>query len=225
MTKTLLREKAITLRKEGLSYNFIQDQIKVSKSTLTRWLAAVPFEPNNEFIERVNKTHSTLRDLRRRVKAESEKEARNLAISDIGTLTQRDLMMLGLGIYMGEGTKSGTLRFVNSDPSILKTGIIWFKKIYGLKDENFMVRIHLYPDCDAEESRGYWSKAIGLALTQFYQVYIDKRQNKSIRNSRKLLFGTAHVTIRSAKNRKFGILLMRRILNSIEIAKNQAGLV
>src|SRR3989344_5286560 len=48
---------------------------------------------------------------------------------------------------------------------------------------------------------------------------------KKIRNTGKLLFGTAHVTIRSCNKRKFGVLLRRRILSSIEIVKNQAGLV
>lgn len=225
MTKTLLQKKAIALRKEGLSYNFIKDQVKVSKSTLTRWLANIPFEPNNDFIQRVNKTHSDLRDLRKKVKKESEVEARNLAGNDLGTLTKRDLFMLGLGIYMGEGSKTDGLRIVNSDPTIIRTGILWFKKVYGLNDENFMVRIHLYPDSNIEESMKYWSGVTGLEFSQFYQVHIDKRQNKSMRNKSKLLFGTAHVTIRSIKRREFGVLLRRRILNSIEIAKNQAGLV
>jgi hypothetical protein len=225
MTKALLKERAIELRKEGFSYNFIRDQIKVSKSTLNRWLSNIPFEPNNEFIRKVNKTHSDLRDLRKRVRVESEKEARELAWQDVGKLTERDLFMLGLGIYMGEGSKTVCLRLVNSDPTIIYTGITWFKRIYGLNNGNFMIRIHLYPDCDVEESRIYWSKITGLELSQFHPVYIDRRANKSVRNSRKLLFGTAHVTIRSDKNREFGILLMRRVLNSIEIAKNQAGLV
>ena len=225
MTKTLLKERAIELRKEGLSYNFIRHQVKVSKSTLTRWLADIPFKPGNDFIQRVNRTRSELGDLRRKVKRESEEEAKKLAEEDMGRLSRRDLFMLGLGVYMGEGSKTVGLRLVNSDPTIIKTGILWFKKVYGLEDSNFMVRIHLYPDCDIEESRQYWSKVTGLGLPQFYGVHVDKRQNKSIRNNRKLLFGTAHVTIRSAKKREFGILLMRRVLNSIEIAKNQAGLV
>lgn len=225
MTKIILKEKAIKLRGEGFSYNFIKDQVNVSKSTLSKWLSGVPFKPNSEFVRKVNKTHADLRDLRKKSRVESEKEARELALNDIGNLSGRDLFMLGLGIYMGEGSKTVCLRLVNSDPTIIKTGILWFKKIYGLNNENFTVRIHLYPDCDIEESMGYWSAQTGLGLEQFHPVYVDRRENKKIRNSRKLLFGTAHVTIRSHKKREFGILLMRRILNSIEIAKNQAGLV
>lgn len=225
MTKSNLRGRAILLRREGFSYNYIRNQIKVSKSTLNRWLKDIPFEPNNEFINKVNRTHSELSDLRKRIKVQSESEARRIAVQDVGTFTDRDLFMLGLGIYMGEGSKAVCLRVVNSDPTIVRTAIEWFKKVYGLGEENFGVRIHLYPDCDIEESRKYWSERLGLGLGQFYPVRVDKRQNKSQRNSRKLKFGTAHVTIRSCKRREFGVLLQRRILNSIEIVKNRAGLV
>jgi hypothetical protein len=225
MTKVILKEKAIALRREGFSYNFIRGQVGVSKSTLARWLADMPFKPNSDFVHRVNRTHDAIRDFRRRLKSDSEKEAIGLARKDIGLISERDLFMLGLGIYMGEGSKTVGLRVVNSDPTIVRTAIIWFKKVYGLNSENFKVRIHLYPDCNVDDSLRYWSKETGLGLSQFYPVYIDKRQDKSPKNKPKLLFGTAHVTIRSAKNREFGILLMRRVLNSIEIAKNQAGLV
>ncbi len=101
----------------------------------------------------------------------------------------------------------------------------WFMKVYGLSKDNFSIRIHLYPDCDIYKSKNYWSKNTGLPLDLFHPVYIDRRVNKKIRNIKKLPFGTAHVTIRSRGDRKYGVLLMRRILNSIEIVKNQAGLV
>lgn len=225
MTKSILKDKAIQLRGEGFSYNYIRSQVNVSKSTLSAWLKEIPFTPNNDFVTRVNKTHADIKDLRKKLKVESEREAEKLAFQDIGTMSERDLYMLGLGIYMGEGSKSVGLRIVNSDPDIIRTGINWFKKIYGLGDENFKIRIHLYPDCNQEESIQFWSKVTGLSLSQFYPVTVDKRTEKRLRNSRKLLFGTAHVTILSCKRREFGVLLMRRILRSIKIAKNQAGLV
>lgn len=225
MTKTDLRERAITLRKEGFSYNFIRSQVGVSKSTLNRWLSSIQFSPNSDFVEKVNRTHAQISDLRKKVRSDSEREAKVLALKDIDTLTKRDLYMLGLGIYMGEGSKTVGLRIVNSDPTVIRTGILWFKKIYGLGNDNFRVRIHIYPDSDLAACRKYWSEVTELPIGQFYAEHIDKRANKSLRNNRKLLFGTAHVTIRSCKQREFGVLLMRRILNSIDIAKNLAGLV
>ena len=225
MTKMEQQKTSITLRKQGFSYNDILKQVPVSKSTLSRWFNNIPFKPNNEFVERIKKNRSNLIDNRKKVKILSEKEAANLANNDVGKISKRDLFMLGLGIYMGEGSKTVCLRLSNSDPTIIKTGVTWFKKIYGLSNKNFMIRIHLYPDCNIEDSIQYWSRQTGLPKNQFHPVYIDKRINKNTRNNRKLLFGTAHVTIHSGKKREFGILLMRRVLNSIEIAKDRAGLV
>ena len=225
MAKPLLRKRAIELRDGGFSYSYIQNQVNVSKSTLSLWLRDVSYTPNTETINKIKRVRANLVDGRKKIKQVSEEEALNLATKDIGKMSGRDLLMIGLGIYMGEGSKTVCLRLVNSDPTIIKTGIIWFKKTYGLTNKNFVVRVHLYPDCDIELSKKYWSKWTGLPLTQFHPVHVDKRLNKKIRNNRKLLFGTAHVTIRSGNRREFGMLLMRRILNSIDIVKNQAGLV
>jgi len=48
----------------------------------------------------------------------------------IGSLSQRDLLMLGVGLYWGEGVKSrnGTASLVNSDPTVLLIGKKWFQE-------------------------------------------------------------------------------------------------
>ena len=189
------------------------------------WLKTIPYIPNDITNAKIKGSHQVILDYRKKLKSDSINEARRLAVSDIGNFSKRDLFMLGLGIYMGEGSKTVGLRLANSDPSIIKIGITWFKKTYDLTDENFIVRINLYPDCNIGESIKYWSDITGLKLSQFYPVYVDRRLNKKIRNTRKLLFGTAHVTILSGNKRQFGILLRRRILSSIEILGNKAGLV
>ena len=53
MVKSVLREKAIALRKAGYSYNLILEQVPVSKSTLSIWLADVPYYPNSQVLNRV----------------------------------------------------------------------------------------------------------------------------------------------------------------------------
>ena len=42
MAKRLLKQKAIELRKRGFSYSHIRKEVKVSKSTLSIWLAGMP---------------------------------------------------------------------------------------------------------------------------------------------------------------------------------------
>jgi len=58
MTRYLIKEKAIKLRKDGHSYNYIADLIGVSKSTLSCWLSDVPYTPNQETISRIGKARA-----------------------------------------------------------------------------------------------------------------------------------------------------------------------
>ena len=49
-------------------------------------------------------------------------------------------MMLGLGLYIGEGGKTdGLIRIINSDPKVIKLAIKWFKFSFGIKTENIKV--------------------------------------------------------------------------------------
>lgn len=225
MTKLNTKLQAIKLRRAGFSYSYIKEKLGVSKSSLTLWLKQVPFVANKIAINNILRAKNSLIVFQNNLRKTSEQEALALAQEDVGKMSKRDLSMFGLGIYTGEGSKTVCTRVVNSDPTIIKTCVAWFQKIYGLKKENFSVRLHLYPDRDIEKCQKYWANQTGIPLSQFQTSNIDRRTNKKSKNSGKLPFGTAHVTIRSRGNREYGILLMRRILASIDIMKEKAGLV
>ena len=51
------------------------------------------------------------------------------AKKDVGGLSLRDIFMLGIGPYLGEGSKSQEeVKIVNAYPTIIKLGIKWLKK-------------------------------------------------------------------------------------------------
>ena len=118
---------------------------------------------------------------KRRIKEESLRQARLLAEGDIGTLSKRDIFMLGLGLYVGEGSKtSNAVRLSNSNPAIIRFSVRWFIETCGLAKENLRIRIHLYPDSDENVCKRYWSKITGLPLNQFQRTSFDVRTGKKI---------------------------------------------
>ncbi len=226
MKKDYLYDKAVKLRKDGYSYSFIKDKIGVSKSTLSEWLSSLPYKRNKETIAKIDRARLMANEVQRAKKLCSIQCAKDLALKDIGNFTQRDLFMLGIGIYVGEGSKTGNLiRVVNSDPKIIRTVIFWFKKICGLQNINFSIRIHLYPDNNQNDSINFWMKETGLSRKTFLKTWIDVRTNKKRKNFGKLPYGTAHLTIKSAGGGKAGVFLLRRILAWIEIVHKEAGVV
>src|ERR1700683_3559654 len=160
--------RAIQLRKEGYSYKYISEVLKVSKSTLSDWLITIPYTPNNETVERIGKARAASGRVKTEIKQASILEAAIEAKRQFGKVSQRDLFMLGLGLYIGEGSKTAEItRFVNSDPRVVNLMIRWFVKALGLPRKNLRIRLHLYPDCNEKQSLQYWSKITTIPLSQF----------------------------------------------------------
>lgn len=211
--KVLAKEKAIELRKAGHSYNYIAPQIGVSKSTLGIWLADVSYTPNLETLARIGNARAASGAAKSRIKRESMKMAMDEARIDIGSLSKRDLFMLGLGLYIGEGMKSTqSTRFTNSNPAIMKIIIRWFIEALDAKQESMKMRLHLYPDSDEEMCLKFWSSLTGIPHERFYKSVIDRRDNKRVSKSGKLPYGTAHLTVTSLGDKRFGVFLARKIM-------------
>ena len=200
------------LRKQGYSYNIISEKTGVSKSTLSGWLSKVAFVPNDEVKERIGRSHVAVMLAQQQRKLRSLELASTLAKKDIGTLSKRDLQMLGLGVYIGEGSKSfGITRVVNSDYRVVNLCLRWFKKVFHLTNKNFRVRIHLYPDNDTEKTLCFWSRRLHIPLTQFQKTQVDTRSGKNMFKIGKLPYGTAHVTVCGMGKPEHGVFLQRRI--------------
>ncbi|MFA5020565.1 MAG: hypothetical protein WC517_00685 [Patescibacteria group bacterium] len=211
------KDRVIKLRKKGYSYGYISQQLGLSKSTLSDWLREIPFTPNQEVLDRVKMAQLKSAKFKQQRRINEIVEMREMALEEIGQLSRRDLLLLGVGLYWGEGSKSNeNVRIINSDPILVKLMIRWFRDICGLGLNNFYVFIHLYPDSNIDAAIAYWSEVTSIPSKQFGKIQIDKRTNKSLRNNRKLPYGTFHLQIRSYGNKEFGRRLHRRIIGWIE---------
>lgn len=224
MYKQSIKNKAIKLRKEGNSYSFISAEISVAKSTLSEWLKSVTFLPNE--ITRHNKLDNinNLINIKRSDKARSFKKAFEYGYKKVGKLSRRDVFMLGLGLYVGEGSKTANqIRIVNSDPRIIKFAIRWFKDSFGLTNDNFRVRLHIYPDNDEVKAVDFWANCLNIKKVFFQSSHVDIRTDKKRNRKGTLPYGTAHLGIVGKGNKNFGVLLQRKILASIDFAIDQTS--
>ena len=211
------KQRAIDLRKQGYSYNYIAKFVPVAKSTLSDWLAKIPYSPNQHTIETIGKALAASGEKKHVMKLKSLNKAKLQAEKDIKNISKRDLFMLGLAIYIGEGGKSFNItRVINADPRIIRLSIKWFIEICGVKMEQIKIRLFLYPDNNEVECIEYWSNFTKIPKSQFHTSVIDRRENKKENKKGKLPFGTAHMSVISLGNKKFGVNLHRLILAWIE---------
>jgi hypothetical protein len=217
-----LRSQAEKLREQGYSYNLIHQKLGIPKSTMSYWFQNKPFTPNDEVLERV-RSGSGKEGLRRH-----EKRLKEVALLkqqgayEIGNLSDRDLWILGLGIYIGEGAKTTEMiRISNADPAVIRLAVRWLKDACKLKDENLSVRIHIYPDNNPDDCLSYWQEVTNLHESCFRKVSVDLRTDKSLSKKRRLPYGTAHITVVSRGDPEKGVRLFRRINGWMTGALNQ----
>ncbi len=217
-----LKEKATKLRKAGYSYTIIKEKLDIPKSTLSNWLARIPFTPNREVIDKIGSAKLKSALHKHALKFASIEKASHHGQKDVGLLSPRDLFILGIGLYAGEGEKTyENVRIVNSDPNVIRLAMRWFYDACEVKLENIKPSIHLYPDNDIQESLSFWSKTTGVPISEFGKTVIDIRKNKSRLKRRKLPHGTLRLSVRSRGMSHLGVYLHRRIMAWIEKCTSQ----
>ena len=210
MVSKELKQNAIALRDEGHSYKFIERKLGINRSTLSGWFKGRPFNPNQYTLDKIRNGPKVSAQKRIQHRIQNTQHAWDKAKQQVGTLTTRDLFMLGIGLYMGEGSKSVEIvRFSNADPNMIRTFITWMKNVFHLSNENFSLRIHSYPDINLNKVEQYWLSVTKLPQTALRRTIIDTRTTKVKEKIGKLPYGTAHITALAAGNSNYGVELFR----------------
>jgi len=223
-----LRYRAVDLRKRGWSYNIISQRLGLSKSTLSDWLREVPYTPNRTVIRRIRAGPAQAAVSKQRKRLSEILALKKDGLRQIGHISKRDLLFLGIGLYMGEGSKLyETTRVINSDPRIVQLAVEWFMKVCKVPMRNFAAVIHIYPDISERQAVAYWARIIGIPRSQFEKVQVDRRLTKSFKKQRILPYGTVHygtvhLKVYSRGNTRFGVTLHRRIIGWIEAVYNRS---
>lgn len=217
-----LRQDAEILRKKGYSYNMITDELGISSGTLSYWFKDKPFTPNKQVLERIKygpiKNGAKSHNRRVREISRLKKQGRE----ELGELSKRDIWLLGIGLYIGEGSKTTEMiKISNSDPAVICVAINWLETMCGLTSDNLAIRLHIYPDTDVRQAISYWMRVTELPKTSFRNVTIDSRDNKKRYKKGKLPYGTAHLYVVANGDASKGVKLYRRINGWVAGALNQ----
>lgn len=217
-----LKKEAQKLRDQGYSYSLIHEELGVPQSTLSNWFKDRPFQPNNEVLKRIKNGPLKAARIRHDLRIKQTQEIKEKATKELGVITPRDVLMAGIGLYIGEGSKSiESVRIMNSDPEVITFAIRWFQQACGLQNQNIMVSLFLYPDSDEKTALEYWQRVTRLPAKNFRKTQIDTRQNKRKSAHGKLPYGTVQLRINANGNAHNGVVLFRRIGGWMEAILSQ----
>jgi len=214
--KYIEKEKAIRLRKKGLTYSEILRQVPVAKSTLSLWLREVGISGKQKQRLTKKKHEASMRggQARREQRIARTKEIHRSAKKDINRISQRELWLIGIALYWAEGAKekerkngSSQVDFGNTDARMVKFYLKWLIEACNVKQEdiNFSIYIHENSVNRINEVVRHWSTCTGFKKDRITYIYFKKHNTKTKRkNIGKTYFGVLRVKVRKSTelNRK-----------------------
>lgn len=215
MAKSKERLQAIKLRRRGHSIKHIADVLDVSKASVSVWCRDIILTTNQKRMLAKKQTEAGHRgrvlgaETNRRKKLRNIAEQERMATSMVGRLSERDMLMMGIALYWGEGNKigSGTAAIVNSDPAIVLFARDWFE-ILGVSRDMFMPRIFISDTHRSREKKllAYWSNILGIPKQQFGKTIFLRGRPKKIYENHNSYYGVLALRVRKSTTLKYRIL-------------------
>ncbi|QNE76890.1 hypothetical protein F0344_21760 [Streptomyces finlayi] len=182
-----LREQARELRLQGMTYDQIQVELGCSKSSVSLWVRDLPKPAprTREAASAIAKKGWAATLERREVERKQTQEA---ARKETAPLSDRELFLLGVGLYWAEGTKSKPHRrqervsFINSDPDMIGVYLAWLR-LLGVTTERLRFHVHIHESADAAEAERFWREFVHADSSRFGKTSLKTHNPKTNRKN------------------------------------------
>jgi hypothetical protein len=185
--KTTEQNQARDLRAQGWTIKEIEAELGVSRSSVSIWVRDVDVD-REVWAERVKSRRNHGWEKRRetfvRKAQERNQRHREQAWSLLGEMSDRDLLIAGVALYAGEGSKTGgEAALANSDPRIISMFLAFLRRHFVVDESRLRVHLYLHEGLDLDAAISFWSKVTGIPPSQFQKPYRAKA-DPSIRKSK-----------------------------------------
>ncbi len=208
------------MRLAGKSLQDIASSLNLNKSTISFWCRDIKL--SDDAIRRIKYSGNAksmlglmrYSEVKRNERIERTKNHKKQGVNLVGDLSERDILMVGLGLYWGEGYKesNGELGFTNSNFNIIDFYLKWLT-LFGVLKNDLIFRLTINHLFEKEENniKDFWVKHLGVPESQFSKTTIIKTSLKkaSIKNKEKYK-GVLRVKVRR------GLELKNKILGAID---------
>jgi hypothetical protein len=202
--KYIEQARARELRAQAWTLTEIASELGVSKSSVSVWVRDVDFTPRPR-----TRGHPAGPKHPMRLKKDAEiEQCRRDAQAWVGELTEREITMFVLGLYAGEGNKTGgAVGMANTNPTYLKVFLTWLRATFDVDESRLRGALYLHEGLDLAAAIRFWSHLLDIPSSQFTKPY-RAVPDPSIRSSKHL---NGCPTIRYSSS-----LILRRVMAMIE---------
>ncbi|MEU2059848.1 hypothetical protein [Streptomyces sp. NPDC013455] len=182
-----LRERARELRLQGWTYDRIEAELGCSRSSVSLWVRDLP-RPERRSPEGAAAIARKGWEERLRLRDEERRRTKEEAKQAVGDLSDRELFLVGVGLYWAEGGKDKpydrreNVTFVNSDPGMIKVFLAWLSLLRVERDRlRFTVMIH--ENADVTSAERYWADLVGVDAGAFNKTILKRHNPRTVRKN------------------------------------------
>jgi transcriptional regulator with XRE-family HTH domain len=183
-----LRDKARELRLQGWTYDQIQVELGCSKSSISLWVRDLPKPERKRTPEEASAIARRGWEATMRLRDEERQHTKDTAKQAVGTLSPRELFLLGVGLYWAEGTKDKpydrreNVCFVNSDPGVIGVFLAWLD-LLGVERERLRFSVMIHESADVAGAERYWADLVGADRSAFNKTTLKRHNPKTVRKN------------------------------------------
>ncbi|MGW2639404.1 helix-turn-helix domain-containing protein [Streptomyces sp. NPDC001348] len=183
-----MRAKARELRLQGWTYDQIEAELGCSRSSVSLWVRDLPKPERRDPAEQAKLASRKRWEHELAVRDEKRRQTKAAAAAEIGKLTDRELFLLGVGLYWAEGGKDKpydrreNVAFVNSDPGMIEVYLAWLN-LLGVERARLRYTVMIHENADVAAAEQYWADLVGADRSAFNKTTIKKHNPKTIRKN------------------------------------------
>ncbi|MFD6298832.1 hypothetical protein ACFWFU_28850 [Streptomyces sp. NPDC060235] len=184
-----LRARARELRLQGWTYDRIQLELGCSKSSISLWVRDLPTpERRKRTREEASAIAKRGWEVTMRLRDEERRRTKEAAAAEIGALSDRELFLLGVGLYWAEGSKTKPhltqerVTFINSDPRMIEVYLAWLR-LLGVTPDRLRLHVHIHETGDVEGAERFWTELVGTDATALGKTYLKRHNPKTNRKN------------------------------------------
>ena len=180
-----LRARAGQLRREGASRATIARTLDVGFGTVSRWFRE-DHVPAPAAVVPDGWSQAHLAAVRERWARQDDEQASHA--EEVSDLSDRELLLLGTGLYWAEGAKAKPWRrthrvvFMNSDPSVIAVFLAYLR-VLGIPRDRITCSLAIHQSADVESSETYWREHVGAGVT-WNRTSLKRHNPASVRYNR-----------------------------------------
>ncbi|MFJ1750098.1 hypothetical protein ACIOJD_28220 [Streptomyces sp. NPDC088116] len=183
-----LREQARELRLKGLTYDQIQVELGCSKSSISLWVRDLPKPDRRDSKEQAKLAARKRWDHELAIRDGARQETKAAAAREIGFMSERELFLLGVGLYWSEGAKAKPhnpqerVSFINSDPHMVGLFLAWLD-LLGVARSRLRHQVHIHENANVPSAEQFWAGIVGVDVGALGKTVLKRHNPKTNRKN------------------------------------------